>query len=144
MKFESEGTCKFCGQARIVDIVIDEDDIDDIEFDSEEEKDRLAVLADAKATEQCTCPESREAFAMAKVDEVLNILCGDHAVENGYDSRADEEQMQMLRNVCLCVYRQTISSAVLNMLGDTIKIRDKDGVIKIKRETKRKLEMSAI
>lgn len=102
------GTCKFCGQTRIVPF----------NFTQAE--------ADVYAAENCSCDNSLKKCRQLR--ENIDTLCGEECKQFGMDI-LEEKTIEALKDVgTLCVYGY-IGSATFTIKGTSIGIRQiKDGV----------------
>lgn len=101
------GTCKFCGQAQIV------------QADSQEDADRMAA-------ESCGCDNILKKYF--RLDQNIEQLCGEESLQFGMDI-VEEKTIDAIKMIGrLCIYG-TVTSAGFRLADSSITIKQiKDGV----------------
>lgn len=110
---EMTGTCKHCGQTKIVQAA------------SQDE-------ADHKAAIDCTCPGGDAERRKKQVKEQLDELIGYLAPDNGWEP-AKEETFDAIREIADQIAEEKITSCAMRLDDTNLKISRNKGKITIER-----------
>lgn len=115
------GTCKYCGQMKIVQAADEED-------------------ANLKVTRSCTCPESRLERKRTQIRNTIMDLCGAGGAQRGFMELTDEQKNAVIMLAEMVESGRAISVS-LRMADSAIKLStDADGNLKFRRDRKETIE----
>ena len=110
---EMTGTCKHCGQTKIVRAA------------SQEEADRIAAM-------ECNCPGGDMERRKKQVKEQLDELIGYLAPDNGWEP-AKEETFDAIREIAEQIAEEKITSCAMRIDDTNLKLSRNKGKITIER-----------
>lgn len=126
MKFEHQAPCPHCGQV----IIISTDRAEETE----------EILAQ-QAVLRCKCPEAGIQRGMRETDYAIREMLGDGGLKY-FDKTIPDDEIEAVRKICEMILRENIENATLVLsCGDVIKLAPKGGVVKIRRTSKRQMEL---
>lgn len=103
--------------------------------------------SDAELTEEaiafCTCPEARLNRGMKATEHSITKVLGEESMNAGFTYAASEETTDAVRNVCQMMLMDFILGGVTFGIpgDDTLRLVKNGNVIKIRRSSKRQLEI---
>ena len=107
------GTCRYCGQTKIVTAESQED-------------------ADERVTVECSCPGGELERKKKHVREQLDELIGELSPDNDWDP-VKKETFDSILEVAYCVAEGSISSCAMRVDNTNLKITSSKGKINIER-----------
>lgn len=124
MKLSIEQACPFCGQ--FIAIGIDEDT-------PEEER---AERAKAK----CGCPQAARERDIREAMDKLEQICGNDAVNNGFDYPLDDETMEICRRMIGHLIDEAVGEVQIRCVrGDRLKLKSDGKIVRITRKCQKQM-----
>ena len=115
------GTCKFCGQMKMVDAADEED-------------------ANVKVTNSCSCPDARLMRKRKQIRTLITQICGEEGAKRGFE-QLDSEQMTIVIQLAEMVESGHVISVNLRMADSAIKLStNADGILKFRRDRSETIE----
>lgn len=128
MVYEHQGECPFCGAQLFLTLTKAQPTVEEL---SEE------------AAEICTCKEAKLDRGMKAVEKKLRTVIGEDSIGRGFNYSVPDEVFAAIRGICEMILLDLIIGAVtLNIPGgDKLRLIKDKNAVKIRRDTKRQLEM---
>lgn len=128
MLFEHQGECPFCHAQLILTSTIAKPSAEEL---SEE------------AAEFCTCEGAKLDRGMKATEKKLNTVIGGDSIGRGFNYAVSDETFAAVRGICEMILLDLIVGAVtLNIPGgDKLRLIKDKNCVKIRRDTKRQLEI---
>ena len=128
MNFEHQGECPFCHAQIILTMT--------------NPRPTTAELSE-EAAAVCTCPGAKLDRGMKATENGIAKVLGEESMKAGFAYAANEETTEAVRNVCQMMLLDFILGGVTFGIpgGDTLRLVKNGNAIKIRRSSKRQLEI---
>lgn len=126
MLFEHQAACPYCGQMRIISTA-----------QENETPEALSKLAAAK----CDCPEAEFQRGVRNTEIAISEVLGEGGLRR-FDSVIPDDTISVIRTISRSILREEIGCVTLTVpCGDVIKLVRNGNAVKIRRTSKRQIEM---
>lgn len=128
MIFEHQGECPFCHAQMFIQST---------------KADMTAAELSEEAADLCTCPEARLHRGVIATEHAIQKTLGEQSLEAGFSYAAGEETTEAVRGICQLMLLDYILGGVTFGIpgGDTLRLVKNGNAIKIRRSSKRQLEI---
>lgn len=121
MKTEHQAYCPFCGVQFFVEAEIDADE----------------PMLRAMAIDKCDCQKAVAHKKMKHTRESIDAICGEGCTNGGFGYVFGETSIRAVNQIAELVAEGVIDNvSFTEPLGDTIRLRDADSRVKIRRQMK--------
>lgn len=128
MIFEHQGECPFCHAQMFIQST---------------KADITAAELSEEAADLCTCPEARLNRGMKATENGIAKALGEESINAGFAYAANEGTTEAVRGICQLMLLDYILGGVTFGIpgGDTLRLVKNGNAIKIRRSSKRQLEI---